>query len=240
MDNFIFTIRRWFLLILLMMLLCIFYYFDLHHYLNFKTIKNYHNVAQHWTENHYTYATGLYLLIFSLLIACAIPCATLFALLGGFLFGAVAIIYAVFATTLGGMILFLAVRTAISPGFKKMKSSSWMKKIEKGLQQNAFNYLLMLRLVPIFPCWISNVSAGILNIPLRTFLGATILGIFPATFIYVMVGRGLDKFFAGEITPRFSLIFTPGIFFPLFGLAILSIFPIIYKLRKRYETEERD
>jgi uncharacterized membrane protein YdjX (TVP38/TMEM64 family) len=226
------TKSKWLPLMLLALLFSIFFYFRLHHYLSMQTIKVYQAHAQAWTTDNYALATALYLLVYTLLIACAIPCGTIFTLVGGFLFGYIALFYALFSTTFGGMILYLSVRTSIGSYFAK-KSTGWVKKLEHGFQKNAFHYLLMLRLVPLFPCWVSNISAGILNIPLQTFLLATVIGITPATFIYVMAGRGLDKLVAMDNAPLLTFLLTPSIFFPLLGLAMLSLFPVIYKSVKK-------
>ncbi|MBV9575677.1 MAG: VTT domain-containing protein [Gammaproteobacteria bacterium] len=210
----------------------LFFYFHLTDYLNLKTFKAYQAIIQQWTMMHYLSAVCIYLFVYCFMIACAIPCATIFALLGGFLFGSIAIFYAVFSTTLGGLILFLATRTALGHYLTK-KSTGWLKKMEVGFQKNAFHYLLTLRLVPIFPCWISNITAGILNVPLSTFISATIIGIFPATFIYVMMGRGLDKFLLIENINLAVMIRTPAIIFPLLGLSLFSLFPLLYKNVKK-------
>lgn len=231
MNMILTSIKKWFLLFLLIIVFCSFFYFNLNQYLTFNTIKNYQANIQTWTELHYKSSVLFYILVFTILIACAIPCATFFTLLGGFLFGVVAVIYAMLGTTLGGVVLFLAIRWSIGERVA-VKSSGWIKIMEHGFQQNAFHYLLMLRLVPIFPCWISNISAGALNVPLKTFIFATILGIFPATFIYVMVGRGLDQLFLLEQPPNLDMLLIPSIFLPLLGLAFLSLCPILYKYFK--------
>lgn len=225
-------LKKWLLLVLLVIAFIAFFYFDLYQYLTFATLKKYQSFAQHWTQIHYAQAVGLYLLVFIILIACTIPCATFMALIGGFLFGAWGILYAVMGTTLGGLVLYLAVRSAFGKSYVA-KSTGWLKAIEKGFQKNAFNYLLMMRLVPIFPCWISNISAGALNIPIKTFLTATVLGVFPATLIYALLGRGLDAFFQGEKTPNLNIILTPSLFFPLLGLAVISLIPVFYKKFKK-------
>ncbi|RDI43768.1 TVP38/TMEM64 family protein [Aquicella lusitana] len=236
MNNFFIALKKWFLLGSLLCMLFIFFYFQLYRYLNFHTLKTYQSTIQQWTVHHYKLAVVLYLFIFIVLIACTIPCATLLTLIGGFLFGGIAVIYAVLGTALGGTVLFLAVRSAIGSHLKT-RTNGWIKQFEQGFQQNAFNYLLMLRLMPIFPCWISNISAGALNVPLKTFMSATVIGIFPATFIYAMAGRGLDKLLITEQTPNLNLVFTPSIFFPLCGLAILSIFPVFYKRVKKQDQD---
>lgn len=226
------SLSRYSLLGILILASIAFFYFHLYDYLTLTNLKNYQSAAMQWTTTHYSLAVTLYILIFSILIACAIPCATFLTLLGGFLFSTIAILYAEFSITFGGMLLYLAVRTAIGSRIAA-KRSGWIKKIEAGFRQNAFNYLLTLRLVPIFPCWISNIGAGILNVPIKTFLSATALGILPATVIYVLAGRGLDKILTDDQTPILNIIFTPSVLFPLLGLAILSLSPVIYKCVKK-------
>ena len=114
------------------------------------------------------------------------------------------------------------------------RSSGWLKDMEHGFQHNAFNYLLTLRLIPIFPCWISNVAAGVFNISVQVYLTATTLGILPATIIYVFAGKSLDRLLANENTPLINIMLTPSVLFPLLGLAILSLFPVIYKGLKKH------
>lgn len=205
-----------------------FFYFQLYDYLTINTIKSYQTAAQAWTTSHYFMAVSLYILIYVVLIACAIPCATFFSLVGGYLFGSIAIVYAVFSTTFGGMILFLTIRTSIGNHISS-KSTGWIKKVEQGFKKNAFNYILTLRLMPVFPCWVSNIAAGMLSVPLSTFLCATVLGILPATVIYVLAGQGLDKILENNSAPILDIILSPSVIIPLIGLAILSLIPVIYK-----------
>ena len=225
--------QRWFLLGFLILLFLLFYYFRLHDYLTFETIKTYQFILREWTITHYISAVFLYLLVFTLIIASGVPGATFLTLIGGFLFGTIAILYAILGTTLGGLILFLAIRTTFGAGIAA-KSSGWIKKMEAGFQKNAFQYLIMLRLMPVFPCWISNISAGALNVPIRTFLLATIIGITPATVIYVFVGKSFDQLFVSDQLPQLSTLLTPSIILPLIGLAILSLLPVFYKGIKKY------
>lgn len=220
--------RKWSLLGLLILLLSAFFYFDLKHYLTFETLKKYHNIALNWTNTHYFSAVILYLLIFTGLIACAIPSATFMALVGGFLFGNMAILYATLGTTLGGFILFIAIKSSLGKSLAA-RSIGWLKKMENGFRENAFHYLIMMRLIPVFPCWISNISAGVMNVPISTFIFATMIGIFPSTVIYVLVGRGLDKFFNLKHPPTLEILLTPSLLLPLIGLTILSLIPIFYR-----------
>lgn len=225
-------IRRWLPLTILASIFLLFFLFRLHHYLTFEAINQYQFFIKQWTIAHYGAALTLYLLIFILLLACAIPGGTVLCLLGGFLFGVMAFFYALFATTVGGLILCLAVRSAFGTNVTKRRYQ-WIKNVERGFRKNAFYYLLMLRVMPFCPCWVSNISAGALNVPIRTFLLATIIGVTPATFIYVLAGRSLDKIIVAAPTQGFAILTTPSILLPLIGLALLSVAPILYKAVKK-------
>jgi uncharacterized membrane protein YdjX (TVP38/TMEM64 family) len=225
-------IRRWLPLTILASLFLLFFLFHLHQYLTFEAIQQYQFGIKQWTLAHHDAALTLYVLVFILLLACAIPGGTILCLLGGFLFGIAAFFYALFATTAGGLILCLAVRSAFGATGGKQRYQ-WLKNVESGFQKNAFYYLLMLRVMPFCPCWVSNISAGVLNVPLRTFLLATLMGVAPATLIYVLAGRSLDKIMTAAPAQGFSILAMPSILLPLIGLALLSLSPIFYKAIKK-------
>lgn len=225
---------KWSPLFVILLVFGLMAHFHLFHYLRISSLKTYQSTVVQWAQQNYTMAVALYIIVFTLMIACAVPCATILTLIGGFLFGGIAALYAIAATTFGGLLLFLAVRTAIGERIAA-KRKSWIKRLEAGFQKNAFQYILTLRLIPIFPCWISNISAGLLNVPMKTFLLATVIGITPSTFIYAMAGRSLDKLISTGQTSFSTLLLTPSILVPLLGLAFLSIFPILYKTVKKWK-----
>ena len=231
------TIMRYASLVMLACVCFLFFYFDLYEYLSLSKLKSYQAAAESWTNAHYELAVSLYIIIFTLLIACAIPCATVLTLVGGFLFDVIAILYAEFSITLGGTILYLVIRTTLGSRLAA-RSTGWIKKIEGGFNEDAFNYILSLRLIPIMPCWVSNIGAGMLNVPLKIFVSATLLGILPATIIYVLAGRGLDTILMQDDTPVLNILLTPLVLFPLIGLAILSLFPVFYKWMKKRNPDE--
>ena len=68
----------------------------------------------------------------------------------------------------------------------------------EGFRKDAFNYLLFLRLVPLFPFFLVNLAPAIFGVRLAPFVAATAIGIVPATFVYALAGAGLD----GAIAPQ--------------------------------------
>ena len=101
--------------------------------------------------------------------------------------------------------------------------------MEAGFRENALSYLLVLRLVPLFPFFIVNIVPAFLGVPLRTYTIGTLIGIMPGTFVFASVGAGLGSVFdrAESFSP--ASVLTPEIMVALIGLAALSALPIAYK-----------
>jgi hypothetical protein len=60
-------------------------------------------------------------------------------------------------------------------------------------RKDAFSYLLVLRLAPVFPFFVMNIAPALFNVSLRTYVAATFLGILPGTFAYAFLGEGIDS-----------------------------------------------
>jgi uncharacterized membrane protein YdjX (TVP38/TMEM64 family) len=104
--------------------------------------------------------------------------------------------------------------------------------MEAGFRRDAFSYLLVLRLVPIFPFFLVNLVPAFLDVPLRIYVLATAIGIIPATFVFASVGSGLGAVFDEGRTPDLGLIFTAPILLPILGLAVLALIPVVYRRLK--------
>jgi uncharacterized membrane protein YdjX (TVP38/TMEM64 family) len=129
-------------------------------------------------------------------------------------------------------VVFLAARAAAGD-FLRRKAGPAVAKIEQGVRENAFSYILSLRLLPVLPFWLVNLASGFVDIPLRTYALATFLGIIPGTFIYAGVGAGLGSVFEGREQLDLGVIFRPAILLPLIGLALLSLAPMALRRLRR-------
>ena len=220
---------RWLPLLILIAVLVLAISMGWFHYLTLGSLSKYHAVLDNWTSQHYGLAIVIFMLAYIIAVAISIPGATLLTLLGGYLFGIVAgSIYVIISATIGAVLIFLAVKTALG-SFLQQKASGWVSKMEKGFHNNAMSYLLFLRLVPVFPFWVINIVPAILNVRLRTYLIATFIGIIPGSVVYVSVGNGLGAIFSQGDMPDLSIIFKPGVLYPILALAVISLVPILYK-----------
>ena len=207
----------------------------LHHYLNFDTLRFYHQDLQTFVMENLILALFVYAILYITIVGLSLPVATFMTLLGGFLFGQVlGTVIVVISATLGATILFLAMRSA-SESYVREKAGPWLQKMKKGFQENALYYLWTLRLIPLFPFVAVNLAAAFLQIPLRTFFWGTLIGIIPGSFVYVSIGNGLKDVIQ---EPNFSpkIILEPHILIGFIGLGILSLLPVLYK---RYHRKSK-
>lgn len=167
--------------------------------------------------------------IYAAVVALSLPGALILTLAGGFLFGtALATVLVVIGATLGACAIFLIARSALGD-LLRAKAGPWLGRMEAGFRRDALSYLLVLRLIPIFPFWLVNLVPAFLGVPLSTFALATLVGIIPGSLVYASVGAGLGAVFEQGGTPDLGLVLEPEILLPLLGLALLALLPVAYK-----------
>ena len=137
--------------------------FDLHHYFSFETFKAHQKYLDLFITQNLFLSVVIYSAIYVTVVGLSIPGATFMTLVGGFLLGQwVGTLCVVVSATFGATLLFLSVKMASSDLLSK-KTGPFAKKMQEGFQENAFYYLLTLRLIPLFPFvavnpWLSNME----------------------------------------------------------------------------------
>lgn len=207
-------------------------FFDLQHYFNFETLKTHQNSLEDFITQNLSVSILIYCVLYIIIVGLSIPGATFMTLLGGFLLGQwIGTLAAVVSATIGASILFISAKMA-STDLLSQKSGSRIKKMQSGFQENAFSYLLTLRLIPLFPFVAVNLAAAFFQIPMRTFFIGTFFGIIPGSFVYVSMGVALHEVMQKpNVTPNVML--DPKFLLAFIGLGILSLLPILYKRFKR-------
>lgn len=222
-------LKRWLPLLLIVLVLALIFSLRLHAYLSFESLKSHRNLLLEWTSEYVLLSSLMFVAIYTVAVAVSIPGATFLTLAGGFLFGPVfGSILVVISATMGATLLYFAVKTSLGDWLSQ-KATGWVSRMRDGFQENAFSYLLFLRLVPLFPFWVINIVPALLGVSAVTFIVATFFGIMPGSVVYVLVGNGLSHIFATNQTPNLSIIFDPKILYPLLALAALSLLPIVYQ-----------
>ena len=219
------------LVLVLIAIVVAFRVFDLGMYVSIESIKSNREALLMFVERNGLWAPILFGALYAVVIAFSLPGGAAMTITGGFLFGWLGGgLIVVVGATIGATALFLIARTAIG-GYLEAKAGPFLRKMEDGFRENALNYLLVLRLIPIFPFWLVNLVPAFLGVSTTTYVTATFFGIIPGTFVYASVGNGLGALFdAGESTDSLLMtIFQPQFLAPLIGLAVLAVIPVIYK-----------
>ncbi|MGG5818249.1 TVP38/TMEM64 family protein [Falsiroseomonas sp. HW251] len=165
----------------------------------------------------------LYLAAYVLVVSLAIPGVTILTLAGGMMFGwALGAALTVVAATIGAVLVFLAGRFLFGAGALERLGPAGQR-IAAGLRRDAVSYLLVLRLVPLFPFVLVNLVPAWSGIRLRVFAPTTFLGIIPATTVYSLAGAGLGEALAAGGDADLSRIVTPEVLGALLGLAALAL-----------------
>ena len=202
-----------------------------------------------FVAGHRLIAVLTYIGVYIAVVALSVPGAIFLTVSGGFLFGLpIGAAAAVTGATIGATIIFLVARTALGEPLLRRagpRASNWAK----GFRDDAFSYLLFLRLVPAFPFFLVNLVPAIAGVRLVPFVTATALGVIPGSAAYAFAGTGLDSVIAvqkqaydaclaaGRAGCRLAFdamdVLTPQLLGALVALGLLALVPIVVRrLRK--------
>lgn len=206
-----------------------FFAFDLDAYVTFDAIRQNRDWLIAQVQGNGVLSAFVFVAAYSMIVAFSLPGATVLSITGGFLFGQwFGTAWNVIGATLGATLLFLAARTAFGDLLHK-KAGPWLHRLEEGFQENALSYLLVMRLVPLFPFFVVNLVPAFLGVSLKTFVAATFFGIIPGALVYTSVGVGLGSVFDAGGSLSAQTILSPQIVLALLGLAALALIPVFYR-----------
>ena len=130
------------------------------------------------------------------------------------------------------------------PAFSSRRGPAWeasrsapgplVGKLEAGFRADAFNYLLVLRLVPVFPFWLVNLGSGIGRRQTADLSSLPPLsGSFRRPLIFASLGNGL-----GSVVeqPDAEIVLRPSVLLPILGLAFLALIPVGYRKMARQKA----
>lgn len=206
-----------------------------------------------FVASHRMLAIFVYVGIYITVVAVSLPGAALLTLTGGFLFGiAVGASAAVISATVGATLIFLVARTALGEPLLR-RAGPRATQLARGFREDAFSYLLFLRLVPAFPFFLVNLVPAFAGVRLGLFVVATAIGIIPGAIVFALAGAGLDSMIAAQKNSYDQCIaatgadcrlvfepadvLTPQLIAALVALGLLALMPVAVKFwRTRSRT----
>ncbi|GJD57862.1 TVP38/TMEM64 family inner membrane protein YdjZ [Methylobacterium dankookense] len=180
-------------------------------------------------------------------VVVSVPATLMLTMICGFLFGIVTgALVAVAAATTGAAIVFSIGR---GPGGELLRrvAGPRLQAFADGFRRDAFGYIAFLRLLPLFPFWMTNLAPAAFGVTLRTFVLATLLGLLPGAFVYAATGAGIEDVVAAHEAAKAACqaaselgcdealtlraLVTPKMLIGLGALAAFALFTILLRHR---------
>tara|TARA_Y100001960_G_scaffold82115_1_gene87646 strand:- start:738 stop:1421 length:684 start_codon:yes stop_codon:yes gene_type:complete len=198
-----------------------------------QDIINSKDLIINYANEHIILASIIYTLVYFICVALSLPIATILTLLAGIVFGPLlGTSIVVIGATLGATGIFLAVKKATNNKslLDKYKNSKSLLTMQENIKQDAANYLLFARLVPIFPFVLVNIAPATVGVKLSTYLWTTFIGIIPGSFVYTYLGHQSGRL------ENISDLVSPQMISALVLLGVFSLIPILFKKLKHKDT----
>ncbi len=212
---------RWAVVALLVLGLTLAYQqLDLGRWLTLDQLKASRDALQQFYNSDPVWTLAVFFGVYVLATAVSFPGASVLTLAGGAIFGlGIGLLVVSFASSLGALLAFWMARTLLRDTVER-RFGTFLAPINAGLAKDGVFYLLTLRLVPVFPFWLINLTMGLTQIGARPFYIVSQIGMLAGTAVYVNAGTQLA---AIESTAD---ILSP----PLLGsLVLLGAFPLVAK-----------
>lgn len=221
--------KKIFIAIVAVAAVALFFWSGLQKYLSLETLKTNRQALLDYHEAHQLAMVAGFMSLYIVQTALSLPGAAILSLAAGAIFGVLmGTFYAIIAATIGATLAFLVTRYLLRDAVLN-RFEGKLEGMNRELEERGFNYLLFLRLVPVFPFFLINLAAGLTRLPLRTFLLGTLLGIIPGGFVYVNAGASLSTIdsLSGIASPRV-----------LGSFALLGLFALLPVLYNRFKNRK--
>jgi uncharacterized membrane protein YdjX (TVP38/TMEM64 family) len=220
--------KKIFLLLAAVLAVGLFFFFDLGRFLTLDALKANRQALADYYAAHWVATVAGFMAIYVVQTALSLPGAAILSLAAGAIFGSLmGTVYAIIAATIGATLAFLVARYLLRDAILA-KFGPRLEGINRELETRGFNYLLFLRLVPLFPFFLINLAAGLTRLPLRTFVLGTMIGIIPGGFVFVNAGASLATI------SSLRDVASPRVLGSFALLGLFALMPVIYgKLKKK-------
>ena len=176
----------------------------------------------------------MFLTLYSILILCNFPMASLLSMISGFLFGTwIGATIAIIGGTIGAFSIFIIAKSFFLDFIKKNILNKYSF-ISNYFNKNDLELMLLIRLIPAVPFFAQNLILAGLGADNKKFFFTTLIGLAPWSFIFGSVGQGLEEIFISNTDISLSLIMEPKYLLPL-GLMISMVF-FIFLYKKKFKA----
>jgi len=228
-------VRRWAPLAVLLAILVVGWFNGWHEFFSLSKMIQHRDTLAGMVADNIFLASFAFIGIYAVLVGISFPGASYLTISSGLLFGGLTV-----GATIGAVIIFLIARSSFGD-FLEAKAGPFVTRMVGGFQKDAFQYLLTLRLTPVFPFWVVNIVPALLNMKLLPYAVATFFGIIPGGLAFAYIGAGLNSIIeaqqlanpgcaeAGTCSIDPGALVTTEILIAMGALAAISILPLLVR-----------
>lgn len=210
-------------------LVAAFFAFDINQFISYEGLAANEAALKRAVAENPLITAAAYMAVYITAVAFSLPGALWLSLAGGLMFGTwQGGLLIIISATIGAGCLFLAARYVIGDALRA-RAGPAIQKFEASFNRDAASYMLVLRLLPIFPFFIVNLGAALVGVRFAVFMVTTFFGIMPGTFVFASIGNGISVVLQAGERPDLSVMSKPEIALPILALAVLSLAPIVWR-----------
>jgi uncharacterized membrane protein YdjX (TVP38/TMEM64 family) len=195
---------------------------------NLEDLRRLNAILSVYIDQHFTNVYVTYFITYVYLQSFSIPGSMWLSILGGALFNFWLALFTVsLCSALGASVAFLISASLGSVAVMRLigeRIEKWNEQLVNH-KQHMFNYMFVLRVLPLPPNWVINLGAPHLEVPLGAFFWATFLGVAPPSFIHVQAGAALDRLSSSD---ELQLV-TPINILCLVAVALAALVPVFVR-----------
>lgn len=212
------------IVVVIVLMAIVFFHYDLERFFSLNYIKEQNtSLRQAYNQNKVSFVLE-YLALYIISTALSFPGATILTLAAGAIFGLFyGTIYVTIASTLGATLAFLAARYLLRD-FVQRKFHDNLIMINKGIAKDGAFYLFSLRVIPVVPFFVINMTMGLTEMKTWTFFWISLVGMILGTVVYVQAGTELVQITSakGLLSPSLILLFILVGILPFFAKKLFT------------------
>jgi pyruvate/2-oxoglutarate dehydrogenase complex dihydrolipoamide dehydrogenase (E3) component/uncharacterized membrane protein YdjX (TVP38/TMEM64 family) len=156
-----------------------------------QALREHQQALIQWQAEHPWPARGAYAAVYLVLTSLSLPSAAVLTLAGGAIFGLQVGVWLVLLSATAGATLSMLMTRYVFADLARHRLGPWQQAFEREMARDGNFYLLFLRLLPVMPFFLVNIAMGLSRMPVGTYALITLVGMAPATLVYVQAGTAL-------------------------------------------------
>ncbi|GAA2142034.1 TVP38/TMEM64 family protein [Actinomadura napierensis] len=146
-----------------------------------------------WVDSLGWWGPIVFALCYALAVTALVPGSVLNASAGALFGVAVGVGSVLVGATAGAALAFVLARALGRPAVARYAGSGRLARLDAYLSRRAFESILVLRMVGLFPFGVVNYGAGVAGVRFGPYIAGTFVGILPGTLVYTGLGKALRE-----------------------------------------------